>query len=60
MGRPEILLPLAYVPLPSLNYTGVEDERGFAIKLFSHLLTCFVMERTSFDDYKACQQLDPN
>lgn len=42
-----------------LSYTGAEDARGFALELFSRLLTCFVMERTLFDDYELRLKLDP-
>jgi hypothetical protein len=42
-----------------LNYTGVEDPRFFALELFSRLLTCYVMERTLFDDYSGRLRLDP-
>lgn len=41
----------------ALNYTGL-DEKVWAMGLFSMLLTCFVMERTFFDDYKLRLQLD--
>jgi hypothetical protein len=42
-----------------VNYSGVPDRRLFATELFSRLLTCFVMERTFFEDYKTRFQLDP-
>lgn len=42
-----------------LNYTGAPDDRGFALELFSRLLTCFVMERTLFNDYEMRLKLDP-
>ena len=41
-----------------LNYSGAPDRRLFAMELFSRLLTCFVMERTFFEDYKNRFQLD--
>ena len=41
-----------------LNYSGAPDRRLFAMELFSRLLTCFVMERTFFEDYKTRFQLD--
>jgi hypothetical protein len=41
-----------------VNYSGAPDRRLFALELFSHLLTCFVMERTFFDDFKTRFQLD--
>jgi len=41
----------------SLNYTGL-DERLWAMGLLSMLLTCFVMERTFFEDYNSRLQLD--
>jgi hypothetical protein len=40
-----------------LNYCGVE-QRTWAMSLFSMLLTCYVMERTFFDDYASRLQLD--
>lgn len=43
-----------------LNYTGSNDERAFALELFSRLLTCFVMERTLFEEYAARLTLDPD
>lgn len=41
-----------------VNYSGAPDRRLFAMELFSRLLTCFVMERTFFDDYKSRFDLD--
>ena len=41
-----------------VNYSGAPDRRSFAMELFSRLLTCFVMERTFFEDYKTRLQLD--
>lgn len=41
-----------------VNYSGAPDRRLFALELFSRLLTCFVMERTFFDDFKTRFQLD--
>jgi len=41
-----------------LHYTGAPDERTFATELFSRLLTCFVMERTFYEDYKGRLHLD--
>lgn len=42
-----------------MSYTGAPDARSFALELFSRLLTCYVMERTLFEDYKTRLQLDP-
>jgi hypothetical protein len=42
----------------TVNYSGAPDRRLFAMELFSRLLTCFVMERTFFDDYKTRFELD--
>lgn len=41
-----------------VNYSGAPDRRLFALELFSRLLTCFVMERTFFDDFNLRFQLD--
>lgn len=41
-----------------VNYSGAPDRRLFVLELFSRLLTCFVMERTFFDDFKTRFQLD--
>jgi hypothetical protein len=41
-----------------VNYSGAPDRRLFAMELFSRLLTCFVMERTFFDDYETRFNLD--
>lgn len=41
-----------------VNYSGAPDRRLFVTELFSRLLTCFVMERTFFEDYKTRLQLD--
>ena len=41
-----------------VSYSGAPDRRLFALELFSRLLTCFVMERTFFEDFKARFQLD--
>jgi hypothetical protein len=41
-----------------VNYSGAPDRRLFAIELFSRLLTCFVMERTFFEDYRTRLELD--
>ncbi|MGD0858386.1 MAG: hypothetical protein ABR912_03610 [Terracidiphilus sp.] len=41
-----------------VNYSGAPDRRLFALELFSRLLTCYVMERTFFEDYKTRLQLD--
>jgi len=41
-----------------VNYSGAPDRRLFALELFTRLLTCFVMERTFFEDYKTRLQLD--
>ena len=41
-----------------VNYSGAPDRRLFALELFSRLLTCFVMERTFFEDYKTRFHLD--
>lgn len=43
----------------SLAYTGSRNTREFALELFSRLLTCFVMERTLFDDFQTRLRLDP-
>jgi hypothetical protein len=40
-------------------YSGVPDERAWAIELFSRLLTCFVIEQTFFNDFKVRLELDP-
>jgi hypothetical protein len=40
-------------------YSGVPDERAWAVELFSRLLTCFVIERTLFDDFRTRLELDP-
>jgi hypothetical protein len=42
-----------------LNYCGAPDQCLFAMELFSRLLTCFVMERTFFEDYETRFQLGP-
>jgi hypothetical protein len=43
-----------------MNFSsGPPDKRSFELELFSRLLTCFVMERTFFDDYNTRLQLDP-
>jgi hypothetical protein len=42
----------------TVNYSGAPDRRLFALEIFSRLLTCFVMERTFFDDFKARFELD--
>jgi hypothetical protein len=42
-----------------LNYTGVADDRGLALELFSRLLSCIVLERTLFNDYEVRLKLDP-
>jgi hypothetical protein len=41
-----------------VNYSGAPDRRLFAMELFSRLLTCFVMERTFYEDYATRFQLD--
>lgn len=41
-----------------VNYGGAPDRRLFAMELFSRLLTCFVMERTFFEDYRTRFRLD--
>jgi len=41
-----------------VNYSGAPDRRLFALELFSRLLTCFVMERTFFEDFKTRLELD--
>jgi hypothetical protein len=41
-----------------LNYSGVADERIWAMSLFSLLLTCFTMENTFFSDYAGRLNLD--
>jgi hypothetical protein len=41
-----------------VNYSGAPDRRLFAMEIFSRLLTCFVMERTFFEDFKTRFQLD--
>jgi len=41
-----------------VNYSGAPDRRLFALELFSRLLTCFVMERTFFEDFKSRFELD--
>jgi hypothetical protein len=43
----------------TVHYSGIPDERAWAIELFSRLLTCFVIEQTFFLDYKTRLQLDP-
>jgi hypothetical protein len=40
-------------------YSGVPDERAWALELFSRLLTCFVIEQTFFNDFKVRLELDP-
>jgi hypothetical protein len=42
----------------SVNYSGVPDRVLFARELFSRLLTCYVMERTFFEDFKTRLQFD--
>lgn len=42
----------------TVNYSGAPDRRLFALELFSRLLTCFVMERTFFEDFKPRFELD--
>jgi hypothetical protein len=42
----------------TVNYTGAPDRRLFTMELFSRILTCFVMERTFFDDYVTRLNLD--
>lgn len=41
-----------------VNYTGAPDRRLFAMELFTRLLTCFVMERTFFEDFRVRFELD--
>lgn len=41
-----------------LNYSGVRDQRVWAMSLFSLLLTCFTMENTFFNDYAGRLKLD--
>jgi hypothetical protein len=41
-----------------LNYSGVPDQRNWAMSLFSLLLTCFTMENTFFSDYVGRLSLD--
>ena len=41
-----------------VNYSGAPDRRLFALELFSRLLTCFVMERTLFEDFRCRFELD--
>lgn len=41
-----------------LNYSGVPDQRIWALSLFSLLLTCFTMENTFFNDYAGRLNLD--
>lgn len=41
-----------------LNYSGVPDQRIWAMSLFSLLLTCFTMENTFFSDYAGRLKLD--
>lgn len=42
----------------SLYYTGMPDQALFVKELFSRLLTCIVMERTFFEDFKIRLHLD--
>ncbi len=42
----------------TVHYSGTPDQVFFAKELFSRLLTCFVMERTLYEDFKIRLQLD--
>jgi len=41
-----------------VNYSGAPDRRLFALEVFSRLLTCNLMERTFFEDFRIRFQLD--
>lgn len=42
----------------TVDYSGARDRRLFALETFSRLLTCFVMERTLFEDFNTRFKLD--